>query len=252
MLAAALCGWSGARGQTFSNTTTAACDAWNSGNAYTGFQRTIAVSGMPSPLGPTEAVLRQVNLRLDNASCKGNLSSYYARTISPAGTVIQLFGPFATTSTSQWMDIKLRDDPALERVRDYSIDTQQNCHPWSIGYHRTEVADVFATVNGVDPNGNWTLRIAENTASKVSFERVDLVFGPPIRVKDVTGTGANSDCTGSTCIDAVEVVRAPTTAIPSCPPSNRATPWAAAPGTRPTTTTAGNASRPRAPPPSST
>jgi hypothetical protein len=80
--------------QTFSNTTVAACNTWDSGNTYTGFQRTIAVSGLSNPLSSSGKVLKQVNLQLGSPACLGNLSTYYARLISPSGTIIQLFGPF--------------------------------------------------------------------------------------------------------------------------------------------------------------
>lgn len=204
--------------QTFSNTTAAACNAWDSGNNYTGFQRTINVTGLPTPLGASGTVLRQVNLQLGTAACKGNLSTYYARIVSPMGTIIQLFGPFTTTSTSQWMNIKFRDDIALERVRDYSTTTQQGYHPWNIGYYRTDVANAFATVSGEDPNGNWTFQLAEATTSEISFERVDLVFGPPIVVDDVTGGSGNDFCSGATCLDGLSVIRGTNNAYPPLDP----------------------------------
>jgi hypothetical protein len=204
--------------QTFSNTTAAACNAWDSGNAFTGFQRTINVTGLPTPLGASGTVLRQVNLQLGTSACKGNLQSYYARIISPSGTIIQLFGPFTTTSTSQWMNVKFRDDIALERVRDYSTTTQQGYHPWSIGYYRTDVANAFSTVNGQDPNGSWTFQLAEGTTSEVSFERVELVFGPPIAVNDVTGATGNDLCAGATCVDGLSVVRGTNNAYPPLDP----------------------------------
>jgi len=194
--------------QVFSNTTAAACNSWDSGNAYTGFQRSINVSGLPSSLSASGTVLQQVNLELGSPSCLGNLSSYYARLISPSGTIIQLFSPFVTTSTSQWMDIKLRDDTSLEPVSTYSTTTQQGYWPWSIGYYRIPTVDGFSSVNGEDPNGTWILQIAENTSSEVSFVKVDLVFGPIITVNNVTGSTANNDCTQATCIDGLDVVRA--------------------------------------------
>lgn len=204
--------------QTFSNTTQAACDTWSSGNAYTGFQRTITVSGLATPLGASGIVLRQVNLQLGTSACKGNLSTYFARIISPGGTTIQLFAPFTTSLTDQWMNVKFRDDAALERVRDYSTTTQQGYHPWSVGYYRTETANAFSNVNGQDPNGNWTFQLAENTISEVSFERVELVFGPPIVVNDVTGSTGNDFCAGSTCLDGLAVIRGTNNAYPSGDP----------------------------------
>lgn len=195
--------------QTFSNTTIAACNTWDSGNSYAGFSRNITVSGLPSPLGTGagQVVLRQINLQLGTSACKGNLSTYYARLISPNGTIIQLFGPYTSTSTSQWMNIKLRDDISLERVIDYSTSVKQTYWPFSIGYYRVDVAGSYSSVNGENPNGTWVLQIAENTTSEVSFERVELIFGSPIVVNDVTGSTANNDCSGVQCIDGNKVVR---------------------------------------------
>lgn len=193
--------------QTYSNTTSAACNSWNSGNSYTGFTRNIIVSGLANPLSAAGTVLRQVNLQLGTPACKGNLSSYYARLVSPSGTIIQLFGPYTSTSTSQWMDIKLRDDLSLERINDYSTGVKQNYWPFNIGYYRVDVAGSFSNVNGENPNGTWVLQVAENTSSEVSFERVELIFGSSIVVNDVTGSVANNDCSGVQCIDGNQVVR---------------------------------------------
>jgi hypothetical protein len=189
--------------QSFTNSTSAACDAWNSGNAYTGFQRTIAVAGLPASMGTGagQVVLKQINLRLGSPTCRGNLSTYYVRLISPDGTTIQVFSQIVTTSTSQWIDIKIRDHVALKRPKDYSLTTQQAYWPWSIGYYRTDAANAFSSVNGENPNGNWILQIAENTASEVSFEQVDLIFGESFTINDVTGNSDNNECSNSTCFD---------------------------------------------------
>lgn len=194
--------------QTFSNTTVAGCNSWNSGNTYTGFTRNITVSGLPSTLGTGagEVVLKQVNLQLGNSSCKGNLSSYYARLVSPSGTIIQLFGPYTTTSTSQWMDIKLRDHASLERIYDYATSVKQSYWPFDIGYYRTDAANAFTAVNGEDPNGSWVLQIAEGTFSEVSFERVELIFGDPFTINDISGGNANNDCSGIQCIDGEQII----------------------------------------------
>jgi hypothetical protein len=193
--------------QTFSNTTVAACNTWDSGNNYTGFTRNITVSGLSNPLATTGTVLRQVNIQLGTSACKGNLSTYYARLVSPSGTIIQLFGPFTSSGTSQWINIKFRDDASLERVSDYSSSVKSGYFPFDIGYYRTDVAGAFSNVNGEDPNGTWVLQIAENTTSEVSFERVELIFGSPIVVNDVTGSSANNDCSGVTCMDGTRVIR---------------------------------------------
>jgi Secretion system C-terminal sorting domain len=195
-------------GQTFSNTTVSACNTWDSGNTYPGLSKTIAVSGLPTPLGTGagQVVLKQVNLQLGTTACKGNLSTYSARLVSPSGTIIQLFTTFTSTSTSQWINIKYRDDAALERIQDYATTVKQNYWPFSIGYYRTETAGAFAAVNGENPNGNWSLQVIENTTSEVSFERVDLVFGTAIQVTDISASTVNDACSGAQCVDNQSVV----------------------------------------------
>lgn len=193
--------------QTFSNTTVSACNSWDSGNTYPGLTKTIAVTGLPTlGTGAGQVVLKQVNIQLGTTACKGNLSSYSARLVSPTGTIIQLFTNFTSTSTSMWMNIHYRDHASLERVQDYATTTEQNYWPWSIGYYRTETTGVFSTVNGENPNGNWSLQIIENTTSEVSFERVDLEFGTALQVTDITASNANDNCSGAQCVDNQSVV----------------------------------------------
>jgi len=194
------------QGQVFTNNVPSGCNTWDSQNTYAapGLQKQIVVSGLATPLGTGmgQVVLNQVNLELGSSTCTGNLSSYYVRLVSPAGTIIQLVGPFCTTSTSQWLKIKLRDHSSLEPVKSYSSGVQQNYWPWSIGYYRTNVANAYSALNGENPNGTWTLQIAEATTSEVSFTKVELVFGPPIPVTDITNSTVNDYCSGSQCIEA--------------------------------------------------
>jgi gliding motility-associated-like protein len=198
-------------GQTFSNTVRSNCDTWNTNNAWaTALEKTITVTGLPNISSTTSCgvstgtVLRQVNLQLGSASCKGNLSSYYARLITPTNDTIVLFNAFGT-GTSAWMNLALRDDPSLERLKDYS--SPGFYFPWSVGYYRTENANAFSVLNGKSPNGNWRLQIVEATATEVSFEKIDLVFGLPVNVNDVTASTANNECASATCMDATKVIR---------------------------------------------
>lgn len=208
-----LIGFGKSIGQTFSNTIVSTCDSWNSGNVYTGFTKTIAVSGLPNPLSSVGTVLKQINIQLGNSTCKGNLSTYRARLVAPDGTTfIDIFGSntptyYTTSITSQWMNVKFRDDSSLERINDYTTAVKGAYWPFSIGYYRVNVANSFGTFNGLNPNGNWTLQIAENTISEVSFERVDLIFGSPIDVNDVTGSSLNNFCEDRTCLDTKRVIR---------------------------------------------
>lgn len=203
---------------TFSNTSSTACSDDISGSAGGGYVnfRTIAVSGVANPLSCAGTVLKQINIKMGNPSCKGNLSTYKARLIAPnGGPTIQLFGNvaagapgFTESSASMWMDIKLRDDIALERVSDYTTAVEGGYYPYSIGYYRTTVVDAFATANGFDPNGTWTLQIAENTTSEVSFERIDLIFGSKVDIVNITTcSGDNNFCSGSTCMGTASIIR---------------------------------------------
>jgi len=194
--------------QTFSNTTVSACNTWDSGNAFPGLAKTINVTGLTNPLGTGagQVVLKQVNLQLGTTACKGNLSSYSARLVSPSGTIIQLFTNFTSSATSQWIDIKYRDNASLERIQDYAATVKSSYWPFSIGYYRTETAGAYSTVNGENPNGNWTLQIIENTTSEVSFEKVELVFGTAIQVTDISGSTTNDACSGAQCVDNQSVV----------------------------------------------
>lgn len=206
-----------AQDAVFTNNTTTACSDDISGAAAGGYVnfRTVTVSGLPTSLSCGGTVLKQVNIRMGSPSCKGNLSTYKARLISPSGGIIQLFGDstaggsgFTGSGTSMWMDIKLRDDPALERVSEYTNTVQQNYFPYSIGYYRTTSNHAFSFVNGTNPNGNWVLQIAENTSSEVSFQKIDLIFGAKTSVKDITScSGDNNFCAGSTCLGGEDIVR---------------------------------------------
>lgn len=206
-----------AQDQTFSNTTTTACSDDISGAASGGYVdfRNIVVSGLPTQLLCTATVLKQVNIKMGSAACKGNLTTYKARLKAPDGTVIQLFGNtaagapgFTTSGTSMWMDIKLRDDEALERVSDYTNAVQSGYFPYSIGYYRTTVPDAFTSLNGINPNGTWVLQIAENTTSEISFQKIDLIFGSKIKMLNITTcSGDNNFCSGSTCMGGSSIIR---------------------------------------------
>lgn len=193
---------------TFSNTTTTACGT-NMNNDFS-FQRTISVSGLPTTLGTASGqyVLKQVNLQLGSSACKGDLSTYRARIISPSGTIIELFNTFTTSTGSMWTNIKYRDHVSLERINQYVMNDQLAYHPHSIGYYAVQTDGSFFSVNGEDPNGNWRLEIAENiaTGNEVSFQRVDLIFGPNFTYTDISSSNANDNCANPQCISTQEIV----------------------------------------------
>ncbi len=198
-----------AQTSTFSNTTVAACDTWNSGGAFGVFTRNISVSGLPTGgLTSGGTVLRQINLQLGNSSCTGNLSSYQLRLTNPSGTNYTFSTQLATTTASIWVNMKFRGDAALERLKDYTTTVQNSYFPHNIGYYKTETTGGLATFNdGSNPNGTWVFSISETTVSEVSFEKIELVFGPAITVVDYTSTTSNDDCSGAICIDGLNVVR---------------------------------------------
>jgi hypothetical protein len=180
------------------------------------FQRTITVSGLPSTLGTSSGlyVLREVRIKLGNSTCKGDLGTYNARLKSPIGTTINLFTGFTGSSTNMWADIKYRDHVALERVKDYQASVQSGYFPYKIGYYAPETDNTFDDFNGQDPNGNWILELSENTDltndggidDEVSFERVDLIFGPPFVIIDLTASTSNNNCSSSSCSSTQEII----------------------------------------------
>jgi hypothetical protein len=199
---------------TFSNTSSTSCGT-NLNNDFS-FQRTITVSGLPSTLGTSSGlyVLREVRIKLGNSTCKGDLGTYNARLKSPIGTTINLFNGFTVSSTNMWADIKYRDHVALERVKDYQASVQSGYFPYKIGYYAPETDNTFDDFNGQDPNGNWILELSENTDltndggvdDEVSFERVDLIFGPPFVIIDLTSSTSNNNCSSSSCSSTQEII----------------------------------------------
>ncbi len=184
--------------QVFSNTTVAACDAWNSSNSFaTALSRPVTVSGLSAG-----SVLREVRVRLGNSTCRGNLSSYVLRLTNPQGAQVTIANGLTSTGSSIWVDMKFRDDISLERLKDYpSITVQASYYPHSIGYYALETDGTLANVNtGADPNGSWNFEVIENTTTEVSFEKVELVFGPAIAIRDVTSCSSNNFCSGASCI----------------------------------------------------
>ncbi|MFN9709893.1 MAG: hypothetical protein ACK55K_00605, partial [Bacteroidota bacterium] len=187
----------------FSNTTAAPCDGWTTGNNWTNsLKRPIAVTGLPTTgLSTTGTVLREVRVRLGNSTCRGNLSTYRLRVTNPQGVQVEIANGLTTTENSIWVDMKFRDDIALERLKEYLTNTQVSYYPHSIGYYALETDGSFTKFNtSADPNGDWLFEIIENTSTEVSFEKVELVFGPSINVRDVTSCSTNNFCSGSSCV----------------------------------------------------
>ena len=195
------------KSQTFGNYSISGCNTWDSNNSWaTALTKTVTVSGLPTTLSATNIVLKQVNIKLGNPTCKGNLSSYWIRLVSPTGVIDTITSPITTSITSMWIDVKFRDHYALERIRDYSATTQQSYFPYSVGYYKSNKTGSYSRFNNNgNPNGNWDIQIIENTASEVSFEIVELVFGPAININDLTGSTSNDNCSGAACIKNNEI-----------------------------------------------
>jgi hypothetical protein len=196
---------------TFSNTTITNCSDDLGAVFGTTFERVITVSGLPAPLGNSSGkyVLRQINLKLGNTTCEKNLSSYAARLVSPAGTVIELFDNSSSTNITgnpSWMDIKFRDHESLERLEQYTTTVQTFYFPYSIGYYAIQNDGDFNNLIGENPNGDWRLQITENTTDEITFERIDIIFGPALTITDVTSTSSNNECSQSTCINSQEII----------------------------------------------
>ena len=186
----------------FSNTVATACST-DFGNVYGSiFTRTVTTSGLPiGGLSSTGIVLREVRVKLGNSGCKGVLSTYSLQIKNPQGVIVTLANGLMTTGISSWVDMKFRDDVSLERLKEYPTAVQWGYVPHSIGYYALETDGQFANLfTGLNPNGTWTFEMIEGTASEVSFEKVEFVFGPDIGVSDVTSCSSNNFCSGASCI----------------------------------------------------
>ncbi|MBK9794113.1 MAG: T9SS type A sorting domain-containing protein [Sphingobacteriales bacterium] len=189
----------------FSNTTTKACGT-DFGSSFGTFTRNITVSGLPTPLNNTggKYVLQQIDIKLGSSSCKKNLSTYDFRLTAPDGTNIDFITDLTTTSTNVWADLHFRDQPSLEKIREYSNTVQGSYYPYGIGYYAVDGDNSFqSTFNGKSPNGTWVLSIKESvsTGNEISFEGVKLYFGPAFVNNVVTTVDANNDCVSATCLD---------------------------------------------------
>ncbi|MBX7227603.1 MAG: T9SS type A sorting domain-containing protein [Chitinophagales bacterium] len=174
----------------------------------------IVTSGLPtSGLTSNGIALRQVNVKIgNNSTCQQLLGTYVLKLRNPQGVTITLASPLTGNNASTaWVDVKYRDEISLERIKDYPDGGEQLYYPFSIGYYAIETDGQFANFNTTaDPNGTWSLHVIENATSgtEASLERVDLIFGYPFEINDVSGNNLNNACSEATCIDGVFKVRA--------------------------------------------
>ena len=195
-------------GQTFNTTIVAsdACNTWGAG--VTTKSKTITTSGLPvSGLAATGVVLKQINVKLGNGSCKKDLRNYKMSLTSNNGVTINVQGVptvvgITTTSASVWLDGRFRDHTELEIIRTFTTTVQGGYFPYSIGYYRVETANSFSNfIDGSDPNGTWTWNIIGATSgSQIAVEKVELVFGTATLVTNITGSSANDNCASAQCI----------------------------------------------------
>ena len=192
------------QGQTFTNATPTTCGSDFGTGPNSLQQKLIAVSGLPTGgLSAVGVVLTQINIKLGTSSCDGDLSTYSLTLVNPAHTqTLTISNKLFSSTISSYIDVHYRDNYALKRLRDYTTLVQWDYLPHSIGYYRVETANSFSNFNdGSNPNGNWILNVLENTSSEVSFQKVDLVFGSPIFVYDISGSTANNSCSSAYCFD---------------------------------------------------
>lgn len=195
--------------QTFSNTTIQAYNSWNSANNWaTAFTRTISVTGLPTPLGTAsgQVVLRQINVSFGNGTNSTDYSNFAMRLISPSGNTITITnaGSIGTTFCRS-IDIKYRDHPSLEPLSTHPAAGQGSFQPFNIGYYRVVTANDYSNLNGTNPNGTWTFSVIENTDPEPSFNKIELIFGAPIKIFTATGSAYDA-CAAPMCIGVNEVV----------------------------------------------
>jgi hypothetical protein len=187
-----------------SNSIPLSCGSWNGS-----VDITISVANVGF-LNSTTNTLRQINLSLGSSLCKRDLSTYDFTLISPDGLrSLKFVDNFNTVATPQWISIKYRDHSSLERVSEYSISTQTISFPFSYGYYAVQQdGSLIDAFNGINANGDWILRIEEantstiNPSNGISFNNVNLFFGPDFIETDVTGNTINNACQAATCMGA--------------------------------------------------
>ena len=202
--------------QTFSNNSGQTHNSWDAVSTTWGtgtpLTRSVAVSGLPGSLGGA-LVLKQINIRLGNGSNTGlNLSTYKIRLYHPNGTtfidICSSGGNDCGGASIGDVNIKYRDDATLRSIGQLPSGTPSAAWPYHIGYYRVVNSGSFSAFNGLNPNGNWELRILEGTASEIAFRGVDLVFGTPLDVVDISTSVVNDVCIAAQCIDNEHVYRA--------------------------------------------
>ncbi len=190
-------------GQTFSNNTVNTTGSWD-----VSLSKSIVVSGI-GVLSNATRVLKQVNINLGGQTeSTRNFGLYTIKLTSPTGATINIVSPGAfPNSFNLQFNSKFRDNSTLQVP---SITSgSQGAQPWDIGYYGVSVANSFSTFNTLNADGTWTLTISETSSSSgARFNNVDLVFGPPIVVTDISSSTINDLCITPQCVDGASVIKA--------------------------------------------
>ncbi|MEO8760182.1 MAG: T9SS type A sorting domain-containing protein [Bacteroidia bacterium] len=190
---------------TFSNSTISTRGSYNTSNAFgTALSKTIVVSGVPT----SGMVLRQVNVYFGDGTNNADMSSYQARVKDATGTAVTLFSTnyfYNGAFDMKYQNVHLRDHAKLLRLADYT--NSYLGEPFYWGYYRVETAGSFANFNTTGSvNGNWKFEMIENVSgSEVKFNQVDLIFGPPFTVTDISSSNVNDNCTTAQCMQTDDI-----------------------------------------------
>jgi hypothetical protein len=191
---------------TFSNATSSARGSYNTSNAWaSALSKTLVVSGVLT----SGMVLRQVNVFFGDGSNNADMSSYVGRLKDPLGNTVILFNTnyfYNGAFDMKYQNIHLRDHAKLNRLADYT--TSYLGEPFYWGYYRIETAGSFANFNTTSSvNGSWTFEMIENTSSgtEVKYNQVDLIFGPPFTVTDISTSNVNDNCVTAQCMQTGDI-----------------------------------------------
>lgn len=168
------------------------------------------VSGVPAG-----SILRQVNLKFGDGSASYSASIEGANVTlrNPASITKDLITTSSlgggSRSETKWMNITLRDHPALKTPYNTNGGAgQSEGYPYYYGYYAP--AETWAAFNSSTINGNWTLTVNSigSTTYQRKFNKVELVFGPAFNVIDVRGVGSakpNESCATRQCIETSKI-----------------------------------------------
>jgi len=147
-------------------------------------------------------------VNMGSASCQGNLSTYDFYLIAPDGTSYQFIDNITSGTTTGWVNTTFIDNPNVERIRnDFSVGDQNLFNPWSIGYYRPNFGSGYASLNGINADGNWTFRVCRGSGNIISFNSACISFGAPVPTVDALGTNQD-DCATAQCLDNTSIINA--------------------------------------------